>query len=302
MRIARNITAVLMALLPLCQSQAQELNATVEINTSRIDGTSKSVFDNMKESVTAFLNERHWTNLQFNNNERIKCGITIVLSKYNSDTGLTTGEGYISIQRPVYGSTYNTVTFSRKDKDFSFNYHEFDQLEFSDENVQHSLTALLAFYAYLIIGIDLDTMAPLGGTEILDKAMAVVNNSQNLNVKGWKAFEDSGNRFALINDYLEEKFSPFRQLQYKYHREGLDNMVENPDLARTSITESINLLKEARDAKPLSFWPQLFTEYKRDELVGIYRGQGTESTKQPIYDLLVKLNASQTAYWKQLLK
>lgn len=302
MRIARNITAVLMALLPLCQSQAQELNATVEINTSRIDGTSKSVFDNMKESVTAFLNERHWTNLQFNNNERIKCGITIVLSKYNSDTGLTTGEGYISIQRPVYGSTYNTVTFSRKDKDFSFNYHEFDQLEFNDENVQHSLTALLAFYAYLIIGIDLDTMAPLGGTEILDKAMAVVNNSQNLNVKGWKAFEDSGNRFALINDYLEEKFSPFRQLQYKYHREGLDNMVENPDLARTSITESINLLKEARDAKPLSFWPQLFTEYKRDELVGIYRGQGTESTKQPIYDLLVKLNASQTAYWKQLLK
>ena len=302
MRIARNITAVLMALLPLCQSQAQELNATVEINTSRIDGTSKSVFDNMKESVTAFLNERHWTNLQFNNNERIKCGITIVLNKYNSDTGLTTGEGYISIQRPVYGSTYNTVTFSRKDKDFSFNYHEFDQLEFNDENVQHSLTALLAFYAYFIIGIDLDTMAPLGGTEILDKAMAVVNNSQNLNVKGWKAFEDSGNRFALINDYLEEKFSPFRQLQYKYHREGLDNMVENPDLARTSITESINLLKEARDAKPLSFWPQLFTEYKRDELVGIYRGQGTESTKQPIYDLLVKLNASQTAYWKQLLK
>ncbi len=302
MRNISKIFILIMTLLPLSHTTAQELNATVEINTSRIDGTNKNVFDNLKESITAFLNERHWTNLQFNNNERIKCGFTIILSKYNSDTGLASGEGYISIQRPVYGSTYNTITFSRKDKDFNFNFHEFDQLEFSDENVQNSLTALLAFYAYFIIGIDLDTMAPLGGTEILDKAMAVVNNSQNFNVKGWKSFDDSSNRFALINDYLEEKFVSFRQLQYKYHREGLDNMTENPDLARTAITESINLLKEARDGKPLSFWPQLFTEYKRDELVGIYRGQGTESTKQPIYDLLVKLNASQSAYWKQLLK
>ena len=302
MRSIIKIVALFLAAFLPAHLAAQELNATVEINTSRIDGTNKSVFDNLKESVTAFLNERHWTNLQFNNNERIKCGFTIILTKYNSDTGLTSGEGYISIQRPVYGSTYNTITFSRKDKDFNFNYHEFDQLDFSDENVDNSLTALLAFYAYFIIGMDLDTMAPLGGTEILDKAMAVVNNSQALNVKGWKSFDDSSNRFALINDYLEEKFAPFRQLQYKYHREGLDNMVENPDRAREAITEAVNLLKDARDAKPLSFWPQLFTEYKRDELVGIYRGQGTESNKQPIYDLLVKLNASQSAYWKQLLK
>ena len=302
MRNILKIAAVLLALLAPVNMAGQELNATVEVNTSRIDGTNKAVFDNLKEAITAFLNERHWTNMQFNNNERIKCGFTIVLNKYNSDTGLTSGEGFISVQRPVYGSTYNTVTFSRKDKDFSFNYHEFDQLDFNDENVQNSLTALLAFYAYFIIGLDLDTMAPLGGTEILDKAMAVVNNSQNFNVKGWKSFDDSSNRFALINDYTEEKFAPFRQLQYKYHREGLDNMVENPDVARNAITESINLLKEARENKPLSFWPQLFTEYKRDELVGIYRGQGTESTKQPIYDLLVKLNASQSAYWKQIMK
>ena len=293
---------VAMAWLIVGHTYAQELNAKVEVNTSRIDGTNKAVFDNLKENITAFLNERHWTNLQFNNNERIKCTFTIVLNKYNSDTGLTTGEAYISVQRPVYGSTYNTVTFSRKDKDFSFYYHEFDQLEFNDDNVQNSLTALLAFYAYFIIGIDLDTMSPLGGSEILDKAMAVVNNSQNLNTNGWKAFDDSGNRFALVNDYLEEKFAPFRQLQYKYHREGLDVMTENPDRARTAITESISLLKEARENKPLSQWPQLFSEYKRDELVGIYRGQGSESNKQPIYDLLVKLNASQSAYWKQMLK
>ena len=173
MRNILKIAVALLALLVPVNMAGQELNATVEVNTSRIDGTNKAVFDNLKEAITTFLNERHWTNMQFNNNERIKCGFTIVLNKYNSDTGLTSGEGFISVQRPVYGSTYNTVTFSRKDKDFSFNYHEFDQLDFNDENVQNSLTALLAFYAYFIIGIDLDTMAPLGGTEILDKAMAV---------------------------------------------------------------------------------------------------------------------------------
>lgn len=302
MRSAIKIVAIVLAMLHVEHLAAQELNATIEVNTSRIDGTNKAVFDNLKENITAFLNERQWTNLQFNNNERIKCGITIILNKYNSDTGLASGEAYINVQRPVYGSTYNTVTFSRKDKDFSFYYHEFDQLEFNDDNIQNSLTALLAYYAYLIIGIDLDTMAPLGGSDILDKAMAVVNNSQNLNAAGWKPFDDSSNRFAIINDYLEEMFAPFRQLQYKYHREGLDIMTENPDRARTAITECFTLLKEARENKPLSPWPQLFTEYKRDELVGIYRGQGTESNKQPIYDLLVKLNASQSAYWKQLLK
>lgn len=293
------VLALIISLMPL---HAQELNATVEINTSRVDGTNKTVFEELKPAITSFLNERRWTNQQYRINERIKCGFTIIVNKYNDDTGLASCEAYISAQRPVYGSTYNTVTLSRKDKNFDFYYHQFDQLNFSDDNIDNTLTALLAYYAYLIIGIDMDTMAPLGGTEVLDKAMTVVNNSQSLNIKGWKSFDDNSNRFGILNDYMEEMFQPFRQMQYKYHREGLDKMTENTDLARNAITESLNLLKEARDSKPLSTWPQLFTEYKRDELVGIYHGQSTESIKQPIYDLLVKLNASQSAYWKELLK
>ena len=298
-------TILLFVLSALCMAGsvcAQELNAKVEINTSRLDGTNKTVFDNLKENITAFLNERHWTNQQYSPNERIKCGFTIVVSKYSDDTGLASCEAYISSQRPVFGSTYNTVVFSKKDKDFQFNYNEFDQLEFNIDNIDNSLTALLAYYAYLIIGMDMDTMAPLGGTEMLENAMAIVNNSQNLNVKGWKAFDDATNRFGIINDYLEEKFAPFRQLQYKYHREGLDKMTENPDMARTAVTDCFALLKQARENKPMSGWPLMFSEYKRDELVGIYHGQDTESNKQPLYEFLTKLNASQTSYWKQMLK
>lgn len=296
------ITLSLLALLVLIPTKAQELNAKIDINTSRLDGTNKAVFDDLKQTITTFMNERHWTNQQYSVNERIKCSITIIISKYTEDDGLATCQAYIVVQRPIYGSTYNSVTLLRKDEDFCFNYHEFDQLNFNIDNIDNSLTALLAYYAYLIIGLDMDTMSPLGGTEVLEQAMTVVNNSQNFNVQGWKAFDDASNRFGLINDYLEEKFVPFRQMQYKYHREGLDHMTENPDLARKAITESIMLVKEARENKPMSSWPQLFSEYKRDELVGIYRGQETESTKQPVYDFLVKLNASQSSYWKELLK
>lgn len=303
MNLTKHILAsLLLAIAPLCAVCSQELNATVEINTSRLDGTNKTVFENLKQAMTDFLNERHWTNQQYNANERIKCGFTIIVTKYNSESGLAACEAYISSQRPIYGSTYNTTVFSKKDKEFYFNYREFDQLEFNIDNIDNSLTALLAYYAYLIIGIDMDTMAPLGGTEMLEKAMTIVNNSQGLNVKGWKAFDDASNRFGILNDYLEEKFVPFRQLQYKYHREGLDRMTENPDLARNAITECFTLLKEARQNKPLSAWPMMFSEYKRDELVGIYRGQENESNKMPLYDFLTKLNASQTAYWKQMLK
>lgn len=298
---AKTLIVTLCAMLTTFAS-AQELNCNVELNTSRIDGTNKAVFDNLKEAITTFMNDRRWTNMQFNNNERIKCTLTIIVNKYNSDNGMAACEAYVSAQRPVYGSTYNTVTINRKDKEFNFEYHEFDQLDFNEDNIENSLTALLAYYAYLIIGIDMDTMAPLGGSEILDRAMTVVNNSQSLSAKGWKSFDDASNRFGILNDYLDEKFAPFRQLQYKYHREGLDQMTENPDLARNAITESINLLKAARDGKPISTWPLTFTEYKRDELVGIYRGQGSEQVKQPIYELLNKINASQSAYWKQILK
>lgn len=281
---------------------AQELNMTVDINTSRIEGTNKAVFDDLKQSLTTFMNERHWTSYQYNANERIKCALTIIVNKYSDDNGLATCDAYVSVQRPVFNSAYSTTIFSRRDKDFVFNYHEFDQLEFSDQTVDNTLTALLAYYAYLIIGVDMDTMSPLGGSEVLDKALAVVNNSQNLPTKGWKAFDDNTNRFAAINDYLDEKFVPFRQLLYRYHREGLDKMAENPDIARNAITECMTLLRQAKDGKPLSSWPMWFSEYKRDELVGIYRGQESPDKKQPIYDLLVKINASQSAYWKQILK
>ena len=298
------LTCIIIAILLLvCPTiQAQELSARVELNTQRVEGTKTSVYDNLKESITRFLNERHWTNQQYAPNERIKCSFTINISKFNEESGQFTCEAFVQSQRPVYNSSYTTTMLNIRDRNFSFEFHEFDQLEFRDDQVDNSLTALLAYYAYLIIGVDMDGMAELGGTEILQKALAVANNSQNFSVKGWKAFDDYRNRFGIINDYLDGAVEPFRKMQYTYHRLGLDEMTTNTDRARAAITEAMGQLKEARDNKSLCAWPQFFSEYKRDELVGIYNGKGTSANKQEIYDLLVKVNASQSAYWKKLLE
>lgn len=282
--------------------KAQELDVTINLNTQQIEGTKTSVFESLRNSMMQFLNERNWTGQQYANNERIKCTFSINVNKFSEESGLFTCEAYIQSSRPVFNSTYMTTTLSLRDKDFNFEFHEYDQLEFRDDQIDNALTALMAYYAYLIIGIDLDTMSPLGGTEILQKAMTVANNAQSLNVKGWKAFDDVKNRFGIINDYLDGSMEPFRQMQYIYHRKGLDQMVSSSDEARAAITEAIGLLKTAKSNKSLSSLPQLFSEYKRDELVGIYNKQETSAKKQDIYDFLVKLNAAQSSYWKKILE
>jgi hypothetical protein len=142
----------------------------------------------------------------------------------------------------------------------------------------------------------------MGGTEILQRCMYLVNNCQNLEYPGWKSFEDSKNRFAIINDYLEESMKPFRQLQYDYYRKGLDEMVANPERGRTNITEALGNLKQAHENRPLSLLPQIWTDYKRDELANIYNGKGTQKEKETIYQMLMALNASQSNAWDKIRK
>jgi hypothetical protein len=163
------------------------------------------------------------------------------------------------------------------------------------------LTALLAYYAYLLIGLDLDTFAPNGGEEILQKCMNLTNNAQNLDYPGWKAFDNSRNRFAIINDYLDGAMAPFRQLQYNYYRKGLDEMANNVERGRTEITTAIQEnLKKAHEDRPLSMLPQIWTDYKKDELANIYKGKGTQKEKESVYDILFSINASQNNTWEKI--
>lgn len=282
--------------------EAQELSCKVNIIHSQVQGTNKSVFETLKTAISEFMNNTAWTELQFAENERIDCTLNITIKVHHPVENKFTGELLFQSSRPVFNSAYNTTVFSMKDENFNFTYQEYDPLEFNENLIDNNLTAMLAYYAYLIIGMDLDTMSPLGGTAVLQKAEGIVNSAQSLSEAGWKAFDDSKNRHAIINDYLETSMEPFRQLQYKYHRQGLDEMSNNADRGRVAITEAISLLDQAKKNKPLSMLPQIFSDYKRDEIVNIYNGHGLAKEKEEVYNILSDLNAAQNQHWNKIKK
>ena len=304
MRYTRLIILLVTLVCAGSHAAGQELDARVTINHQQVQGTNTSVFEALEKSLTDLLNDRQWTQYQFNRNERIQCTFAINVKKYDESTGQMNASLTVQSTRPVYNSNYTSTVFSIVDNEFTFEFQPFDQLEFRPDVIDKDLTALIAYYAYIIIGMDLDTMSPEGGTEILQLAKTVCNNAQGLTLsaKGWKPFESEKNRYAIINDYLDSGMAPFRALQYKYYREGLDTMAENVDRGRTAVTEAIEMLKTAKDNKPMSMLPQIWTEYKRDELVGIYQGKGTTKEKESVSTILSSINASQNVHWNKIKK
>lgn len=291
----------LFGLLVCSNVKAQELQAKVTINHNQIQGTDASVFENLQQTLEQFINDRQWTNLQFQKNERIVCNFNITVTKYDQSSNLFTCTALIQANRPVYNAAYTSTLYNNRDANFNFEFAQFDQLDFNEETVDNQLTALVAYYAYLIIGLDLDSFSPMGGEDVLQRCMNLTNNAQNLNFTGWKAFDDDRNRFAFINDYLDGAMRPFRQLQYDYYRTGLDEMANNAERGRTNITTAIeNDLKKSHEDKPMSALPAIWTDYKKDELANIYKGKGTQKEKESVYEILFGINASQNAAWDKI--
>ncbi len=301
--MTKHITRYIMALLvALCSMHvtAQELEAKVVVNHQKIQGTNTSVFTTLQESITEFMNTRKWTNAQYATREKIVCSFNLIVNEY-SDDGRFECSLMVQANRPVYNASYNTTVFNFNDNAVNFNYIEHDKLEFSDDMVDNNLTAVLAYYAYLIIGLDMETFALKGGTDILHKAENVVNNAQMIGEDGWKAFGDSKNRHALVNDYMNGAMEPYRQLMYDYHRKGLDEMAQNAERGRSNITTALTLLEKARQEKSMSALPQLFTEIKKDELLGIY-SKGTTKEKEEVVRILSYVNPSYTSDWEEMKK
>lgn len=279
---------------------AQELNARITINHSQVQGTDKNIFEKLSQSLESFVNGRKWTNFQFQENERINCNFNITVTKYDASSNLFTCKALIQANRPVYNSAYTSTLYSNQDNDFNFEFGQFDQINFNEENVDNQLAALFAYYAYLIIGIDLDSFSPFRGEDVLQRCMNLVNSVQGINFSGWKSLDNDRNRYALISDYLDVAMRPFRQLQYDYYRKGLDEMANNADRGRTNVSASLELLKKAHEARPMSMLPQIWTDYKRDELANIYRGKGIQKEKESVYEILFGINASQNTAWNKI--
>ena len=297
-KLAGLICCLMFLFMPF-KTLAQELNPTLTVNTSKIQGTDKDVFNSLEGAIKEFLTHQVWTDYHFTEKERIQCNFNLTVNKYEKESGKMTCELTVQSSRPVYGSTYNTTVFNFRDTEVDFNYTEQDRLEYSPGiTPDNNLTAILAYYSLLIIGLDFDTMSPNGGTDILRQVENIAASAQSLG-NGWRSFDSKANRYSIINDYMNGTLSAFRQLQYKYHRQGLDDMSANADRGRAIITESLNLLQQAKQAKSTSALPTLFTEIKKNELISIYSA-GIDKEKQQVKELLNQINPSLSNDWNTI--
>jgi hypothetical protein len=262
---------------------ANELNCKVTVNSDQIAGTSKSVFTTLEKSITEFMNERQWTDHEYSVEERIECSMMILVNNYNN--GYFNCNIQVNANRPVYGTNYKSPIYSFNDVNFAFNYNENDPLNFDENSFSDNLTAVLAYYAYMIIATDLDTFSSMGGTLIYKKAESIVNQAQSTNTKGWRAFEDGRNRYALITSIVDDIAKPYREYLYTYHRLGLDEMTLSPDKSRNKINDKLTILKEIYKERPSNIIVSEFAETKLDELINVY-SKATPTERKNAYDIL----------------
>ena len=296
---------IIIAIAILCLSNmswGQELRCTVSVNSDMVEGSNKSVFNTLKQSIEEYVNTMRWTNMTFQETERIECSMLIVVKSVADN--LFTCEMTCQSRRPVFGTAYYTPLLNFKDNNFVFTYQEYDRLDFQQSTFTTNLTALLAYYAYLIIGHDMDSFSKLGGTPYFQICENIVTSAQsasleNTEATGWKAFESNRNRYALINNIMDEAFKKYRIFYYDYHRHGLDEMVNNVANGRARIAKEISVLKEAYNARPATYIINAFLDAKSDELVNIFK-KGTAEEKKMVYDLLMDIDPTRQSTYSDI--
>ena len=299
--LSRLLVIFLLLLCPtVASAEGEELNATVNLNASKVQGTNTEVFTMLQDALAEFINSRKWTSNTYEENERIMCSFNFVVNSYSND-GSFDCSLMVQAVRPVFGSSYNSLLFKYEDASIKFKYQPYDRLEFIEDNLDNNLTAVVAFYVYTIIGMDLDSMGELGGSEFLNKALTIANNAQNLGDAGWRVGSNSNNRCSIIDDYMNGALEPVRRLMYKYHRLGLDTMFKDADNGRKAITESIALLNKAYEDRPMAYFTKLFTEYKVDEIVNVY-SKCTPDEKRDVVKILTEINPSLSSEWDKITK
>lgn len=267
-----------------CEGYGQELNCRVTVNSDKIQSTNKSRFTEMQKAITEFVNNRKWTDYKITNTERIDCSFYITISEMPQENQFK-AELQIQSVRPVYNSSYITTTFNFRDQSLEFFFNEYEVLEYNEMSVNNNLTAVLAFYVYIILGLDYDSFSVYGGSSFFETAMNLVNQAQSFSEPGWKAFESFNNRHALASAFVDERLKGYRQMWYTYHRLGLDDMSTNAERGRAKITDALPALKVAYDDRPTSVIFPLFTDTKLDEILNIY-SKATNSEKETVYKLL----------------
>jgi len=301
----KKLITLIIAFTAMLSLRAQELKCNVTVNSTQIAQVEQSIFDALEKGIYEFMNNTVWTDEVYKEEERIECGIFINVTEQVKDNNnqviADQYKGTITVQarRPVYGTSYFTTLFNYQDQNFVFSYIPFQQFYYSENTSLSNLTAVLAFYAYYIIGLDYDSFSPEGGEKYLIKAQNVVNNSQNLGSPGWQAMEGNSNRYYLIYDYLNPAFSPLRDLMYNYHRQGFDVMASNLEAGRGKILESLKTLDKIWNQRPNAFLLQVFFSTKRNEIIDLLK-ETPANTKADLIPVLRKVDPAHGSKYEEL--
>lgn len=285
----------------VADEEATELNCEVEVNSQKISNANKDIFNELKQAISDYMNMTKWTNATFGPNEKIYCKLLLTLSSWDDATGLMEGDLQIQSQRPVFNSSYTTAVINFRDMKVNFHYEIGQQLVFSELEMQDNLTAILNFWAYMIIAMDFDTFELNGGDPYYERAAQIVRLAQSENESGWKAFEDNANRSAVLSAFTETATSPIRQMLYDYHRMGLDQMVVTVDKGRSTITHTLENLAKIYEVAPMSVCLTMFKDAKLDELINIYSKANT-TEKESVYEMLYQVYPSETTRLDEIKK
>lgn len=278
-------------------SQAQELNCVVTFNTDQVTGTNLQVFKTLEKSLTEFINNTKWSTQKYNPSERIECSFNFIINSFSVDQ--FTSSLQVQASRPVYNSTYATPILNINDKEVDFAYLEFQNFTFDPNAFDSNLMSIVAFYANMIIGVDGDTFAELGGAKALENAQNIVNIAQQSQNKGWSQTKGNQNRFFLVNDMLSNAFAPFRKAMFEYHFKGLDIMSDNQKGAKDNIVTALKTLEEINEVRPNAYLTRVFIDAKADEIVSIFSG-GPSIDLAAVIETLNRLSPTNSSKWGQI--
>jgi len=277
--------------------QAQELNAQVIVNSDLVNQTNQQIFKTLERSISEFINTQVWSNQEFLNQEKISCSFVFNLSGYSNDQFEATLQ--VQSQRPVFDSNYDSPVLNFLDKDIVFSYQEFQPLFYNQTSFESNLISLISFYAYIILGLDADSFSPNGGDPFYEEAFRIVTLSQNTSRSGWKPSDSNRNRFWLVDALRSNTFREYRQVLYTYHREGLDQMTQNPIEGKSALIKAIGQLEPMFQRRPNAFLLQIFFDAKVEEIVNLFQ-EGPKVDFKKTEEVLKKIAPFFGARWKQI--
>lgn len=303
MPLSLRFSTLLIALLLAIQAKtvAQELDFTVSINADVVQTTERAIFDEMRIAFQRFFNDTQWGDDRFRNTEKIKGNLVLTIQNQPS-IGRFTANAQIQLIRPVHGSSYETILLNFADRDWEFQFTTSQPLQFNENNFSSNLTSLLAFYAYVSIGIDYDTFSPLGGTQFYDKALLIVNNAQNSGATGWGQFQNRRNRYWLIENLrINNQYEPVRRALYKYHLKALDKFRQTPDDSRAIILELLREIQNVNRILPNSILIIAFLDAKNDEIINLF-SKGQMDIRRNVYNELLKLDPTRRSKYQKIVQ